>query len=57
MALIPASNTSRALAYDFSLGLSCGDCAKAVSDTNRHNAIHNLFGIWVSFEKGMEFKL
>jgi hypothetical protein len=48
MALIPASNTSRALAYDFSLALSGGDCAKAVSDMNRHTAIHNLFGIRVS---------
>src|SRR5215470_13094439 len=50
MALIPASNTSRALAYDFPVALSSGDCAKEVNDTNRHNAIHNLFGIRVSSE-------
>jgi len=32
MALIPASNTSRALAYDFSVALSRGDCAKVFND-------------------------
>jgi hypothetical protein len=50
MALIPASNTSRALAYDFSVALSWGDCAKEVNDTNKNNAIHNLFGTRVSSE-------
>jgi len=50
MALIPASNTSRALAHDFPVALSWGDCAKEVNDKNKHNAIHNLFGIRVSSE-------